>query len=70
MNVPLEIVPKTSSRCEDFFVRNWPLRLQGLSQDFAKISAPLSLKSSLGRYVFGSEISYNKAPPRLPGLGC
>ncbi len=27
-------------------------------------------KSSLGRYVFGSEISYNKAPPRLPGLGC
>ncbi len=25
-------------------------------------------KSSLGRYVFGSEISYNKAPPRLPGL--
>jgi hypothetical protein len=30
----------------------------------------LSQKSSLGRYVFGSEISYNKAPPRLPGLGC
>jgi hypothetical protein len=29
-----------------------------------------SLMSSLGRYVFGSEISYNKAPPRLPGLGC
>ncbi len=28
------------------------------------------IKSSLGRYVFGSEISYNKAPPRLPGLGC
>ncbi len=27
-------------------------------------------RSSLGRYVFGSEISYNKAPPRLPGLGC
>jgi hypothetical protein len=25
-------------------------------------------ESSLGRYVFGSEISYNKAPPRLPGL--
>ena len=24
--------------------------------------------SSLGRYVFGSEISYNKPPPRLPGL--
>ncbi len=30
----------------------------------------LSKGSSLGRYVFGSEISYNKAPPRLPGLGC
>ncbi len=27
-------------------------------------------RSSLGRYVFGSEISYNKPPPRLPGLGC
>jgi hypothetical protein len=26
--------------------------------------------SSLGRYVFGSEISYNKAPLRLPGLAC
>jgi hypothetical protein len=25
-------------------------------------------RSSLGRYVFGSEISYNKPPPRLPGL--
>ncbi len=31
---------------------------------------PLILVSSLGRYVFGSEISYNKAPPRLPGLAC
>ena len=30
----------------------------------------IGLSSSLGRYVFGSEISYNKAPPRLPGLGC
>ncbi len=28
------------------------------------------ITSSLGRYVFGSEISYNKAPPRLPGLAC
>jgi hypothetical protein len=28
------------------------------------------IASSLGRYVFGSEISYNKLPPRLPGLGC
>jgi hypothetical protein len=26
------------------------------------------LISSLGRYVFGSVLSYNKAPPRLPGL--
>jgi len=26
--------------------------------------------SSLGRYVFGSEISFNQAPPRLPGLAC
>ena len=26
--------------------------------------------SSLGRYVFGSVLSYNKAPPRLPGLAC
>ncbi len=32
--------------------------------------AALTQLSSLGRYVFGSEISYNKAPPRLPGLGC
>jgi hypothetical protein len=29
-----------------------------------------TILSSLGRYVFGSEISYNKPPPRLPGLGC
>jgi hypothetical protein len=35
--------------------KTWPLVISG---------------SSLGRYVFGSEISYNKAPPRLPGLGC
>ncbi len=28
----------------------------------------MTVQSSLGRYVFGSEISYNKAPPRLPGL--
>ncbi len=32
--------------------------------------ACLLVVSSLGRYVFGSEISYNKPPPRLPGLGC
>ncbi len=34
------------------------------------IPDPDPIQSSLGRYVFGSEISYNKAPPRLPGLGC
>ncbi len=33
-------------------------------------AANVGSQSSLGRYVFGSEISYNKAPPRLPGLGC
>ncbi len=33
-------------------------------------NAPSAKQSSLGRYVFGSEISYNKPPPRLPGLGC
>jgi hypothetical protein len=33
-------------------------------------STVTSHSSSLGRYVFGSEISYNKPPPRLPGLGC
>ncbi len=31
---------------------------------------PNTAGSSLGRYVFGSEISYNKPPPRLPGLAC
>jgi hypothetical protein len=37
---------------------------------FCKNFTYFTYKSSLGRYVFGSEISYNKAPPRLPGLGC
>ncbi len=36
-------------------------------KDFCKRRRDIS---SLGRYVFGSEISYNKAPPRLPGLAC
>jgi hypothetical protein len=36
----------------------------------SQCSKSTSIFSSLGRYVFGSEISYNKAPPRLPGLGC
>ncbi len=36
-----------------------------------RVVFPVSVHvSSLGRYVFGSEISYNKPPPRLPGLGC
>jgi hypothetical protein len=35
-----------------------------------EMDATNGIVSSLGRYVFGSEISYNKAPPRLPGLGC
>jgi hypothetical protein len=43
--------------------------LCGQHSIFKKIRFRLYV-SSLGRYVFGSEISYNKAPPRLPGLGC
>ncbi len=39
-------------------------------QSFAPIGLHKTDSSSLGRYVFGSEISYNKAPPRLPGLAC
>jgi hypothetical protein len=41
-------------------------------RNFSPPSVLKSVKnvSSLGRYVFGSEISYNKPPPRLPGLGC
>ncbi len=35
-----------------------------------KMSRIPNTASCLGRYVFGSEISYNKAPPRLPGLAC
>jgi len=51
-------------------------RVQGPSVSVAerRIQSPKLIhrmqRSSLGRYVFGSEISYNKAPPRLPGLGC
>ncbi len=40
------------------------------ANDSTAVSANGTQTSSLGRYVFGSEISYNKAPPRLPGLGC
>jgi hypothetical protein len=41
-----------------------------MNENFFKKEPPKFDPSSLGRYVFGSEISYNKAPPRLPGLGC
>ncbi len=44
-------------------------RRSGQVAGVAEAMMPLPT-SSLGRYVFGSEISYNKAPPRLPGLGC
>ncbi len=37
---------------------------------YLRVASPDIPASSLGRYVFGSEISYNKAPPRLPGLAC
>ncbi len=47
--------------------------IQGIVGELAELMKeldPTIPTSSLGRYVFGSEISYNKAPPRLPGLGC
>ena len=44
-----------------------PLQLLNFVSDAAP-QDPEPDPSSLGRYVFGSEISYNKAPPRLPGL--
>ncbi len=47
----------------------WGRGVLGRGGKFFKQLA-LWVASSLGRYVFGSEISYNKAPPRLPGLGC
>jgi hypothetical protein len=40
------------------------------AKDLEKTTHWFTAESSLGRYVFGSEISYNKAPPRLPGLAC
>ncbi len=40
----------------------------GISSCFSSAEGFVRDFSSLGRYVFGSEISYNKAPPRLPGL--
>jgi hypothetical protein len=56
----------TSGLSEDFL--NLELAYKNL---YGKKNFDESMRSSsLGRYVFGSEISYNKAPPRLPGLGC
>ncbi len=43
--------------------KKFELATQKVTEKFLEVS-------SLGRYVFGSEISYNKPPPRLPGLGC
>ncbi len=68
-----------SLRAED--LRAVILWLCGEPQEASSILMPLDIQlaeqeyklgddSSLGRYVFGSEISYNKPPPRLPGLGC
>ncbi len=48
---------------------NLTSRVLWLFNNFLSLKKKL-LISSLGRYVFGSEISYNKAPPRLPGLAC
>jgi hypothetical protein len=44
--------------------------LRELDYKYLQFIILIKRESSLGRYVFGSEISYNKAPPRLPGLGC
>ncbi len=53
-------------------IRNSELRFREgkLTTNPPFLDPKLCLISSLGRYVFGSEISYNKPPPRLPGLGC
>ena len=55
-----------SSTEKKFF---WPKLEKNLFKNRLSIRVR-NFASSLGRYVFGSEISYNKAPPRLPGLGC
>jgi hypothetical protein len=70
----------TQTLCRVFLPTGVPMCQLGLSQGvpvglledncFAVYTVNLDLVSSLGRYVFGSEISYNKAPPRLPGLAC
>ncbi len=55
---------------------NYVLTLQVSTASLPHDREPCEIKvvsnhtSSLGRYVFGSEISYNKAPPRLAGRAC
>ncbi len=49
---------------------DFPLHIKPFSIYEVRMILLETSPSSLGRYVFGSEISYNKAPPRLPGLGC
>jgi hypothetical protein len=71
------LVPNNLTENEDFLRHEllpYLLRAIGVTNSYA-MEAMLKREyfevgSSLGRYVFGSEISYNKAPPRLPGLGC
>ncbi len=46
------------------------VRSRSERRDARVLQPDVIIGSSLGRYVFGSEISYNKPPPRLPGLGC
>jgi hypothetical protein len=55
-----------ATACEKFR----ELSLQHRQSVIAEKELCANCLSSLGRYVFGSELSYNKAPPRLPGLGC
>ncbi len=66
----LQTRPTTSERVKPQHMTPYNLNINKIKEyeldDINTNSAP----SSLGRYVFGSEISYNKAPPRLPGLGC
>jgi hypothetical protein len=54
---------------EDLQIASKKTRFKALGNTYAD-SNYCEFVSSLGRYVFGSEISYNKPPPRLPGLGC
>jgi hypothetical protein len=58
------------SRCVETVSTLVPIWSLKKWRDLSRTRNGPSYNSSLGRYVFGSEISYNKAPPRLPGLGC